>query len=537
MISMQHGRAQVAGRGARRHQATARSPASSCASSPTAAPIRPTRRCMPLLTGLMASGVYTIPKVDFALRGRRDEHDADRRLPRRRPARRRPRCSSARWTCSPPSSDMDPADSGAGTSSQPDEFPHDDRRPARPTTRATTSGRWTRCWRTPATTQLRAEQAAAPRPRRRRQLGIGLCSYVEFTGVRLGVRHLRGRRGRHGHRHRRHVAARPGPRHGVRAARLRRARHPDGRRHGRPVRHRAGPARHGHDGLALAAGRRQRGPDATDEVLDEGAGGSPRTCSRPTPTTSRSCRAGPRRRRLARRGDPWAELAAAADVAPPEGFDRGLAARERLRDAGRDLPVRRPRRRRRGRHRDRARAAAAPRHRRRLPAASSTRCWSRARCTAASPRASRRRCSRRSRYDEDGNPLTGYARRLRDPVGGRPAELRDRAHARRRRRQPARRQGHRRVGHDRLDAGGARTPSSTPCRHLGVRHIDMPAHAAAGLAGDRGREDVQRSRRLALHCTGSPGCCRTTPGARSDFRRSAAFCDVWTSRTCSKASG
>ena len=47
------------------------------------------------------------------------EHDVRGRLPRRRPARRRPTSSSGRWTCSPPRSGWTARSSGAGTSSSP----------------------------------------------------------------------------------------------------------------------------------------------------------------------------------------------------------------------------------------------------------------------------------------------------------------------------------------------------------------------------------------------------------------------------------
>ena len=90
-------------------------------------------------------------------------------------------------------------------------------------------------------------------------------------------------------------------------------------------------------------------------------------------------------------------------------------------------------------------------------------------------------------YDDDGNPLTGEPHGLRDAErGGVPSfeavEHRDADAA-----EPARREGHRRVGHDRLDAGGAERGGRRAVSHLGVRHIDMPLHGGAGVAGDPGR--------------------------------------------------
>ena len=64
-------------------------------------------------------------------------------------------------------------------------------------------------------------------------------------------------------------------------------------------------------------------------------------------------------------------------------------------------------------------------------------------------------------------PRHRQLRRLRLPVGGRAAELRDHPHGDADADQPARRQGHRRVGHDRLHAGRA------------VGRVRRPARASA----------------------------------------------------------
>ena len=83
MIAMQHGRAQV-----QDVELGARSDGTlvgirvhviaDCGAYPGDAVI------MPFLTGQMASGVYAIPRVDFSFRCVGHQHDADRRLPRRR---------------------------------------------------------------------------------------------------------------------------------------------------------------------------------------------------------------------------------------------------------------------------------------------------------------------------------------------------------------------------------------------------------------------------------------------------------------------
>ena len=53
---------------------------------------------IPLLGAWIYAGPVRDPELQRHVHGRLHEHDADRRLPRRRPARRRPTCSSARWT-------------------------------------------------------------------------------------------------------------------------------------------------------------------------------------------------------------------------------------------------------------------------------------------------------------------------------------------------------------------------------------------------------------------------------------------------------
>ena len=76
-------------RRARARRATARCSRCACARSPTSAPTR--RRAgvvIQLLIGpWVSTSIYDIPTIDLHLQRGADQHDADRRLPRRRPAR------------------------------------------------------------------------------------------------------------------------------------------------------------------------------------------------------------------------------------------------------------------------------------------------------------------------------------------------------------------------------------------------------------------------------------------------------------------
>ena len=141
-------------------------------------------------------------------------------------------------------------------------------------------------------------------------------------------------------------------------------------------------------------------------------------------------------------------------------------------------------------------------------------------------------------FDEDGNRVDRLARVLRDPVGERPAELRDRAHADAEPAQPARRQGHRRVGHDRLDPGDLerRRRRRVAPRRQQHRHARAPRSASGRRSRTPGRPtEPLPSDAVAPVPRGVAG--RTPRGCGRNFSRCAAFCDVWTSRTCSKASG
>ena len=205
MVSMQHGRDAGPGRRDRRAGATARSPGSkvrvlaNCGAYPHHA------LPMPVLTGLMSCGVYAIPKVDFAVPLRGDQHHADRCLPRRRPAgghragRARDRHGRRRARARPRRR------APAATSSRPTTS-RTARSPAPTTTPASTGARSTACssWR--ATSGLCAEQSERRERGDVRQLGVGISSVRRVDRLRRRARHVRGRHRRPGHRAQRHRA-------------------------------------------------------------------------------------------------------------------------------------------------------------------------------------------------------------------------------------------------------------------------------------------------------------------------------------------
>ena len=389
---------------------------------------------------------------------------------------------------------MDPAEVRRATSSTDSRTR---RSPAPTTTPASTARRWRSAWPTPATTQLRADQNA----RRDRgdvvQLGLGLCSYVEWTGFGSELGTCEVLEDGTVDRDRGHVLARPGPRDRLRAARRRHARHPARGRQGHPVRHQAGQARHGHDGLALAAGRRHAPSSRRPTRCSRRPAGSPRTCSRPTRATSRSCtaRGSASPARPPRRSRGRSSRPRPGPVARPRGLRGRPGVGERLRDAGRDVPVRHAPRGRRGRHRDRARAARPAHHRRRLrpdPQPDAGR-GPGPRRHRPGRRAGAVRGDRLRRGRQQRHRLAGL---LRDPERRRPADA-SRPSARRRRRRATRsgpRASARRARSARRRRSG--TPSSTRS-HLGVRNIDMPATPqrvwqAISAAGDLVERAEQR---------------------------------------------
>ena len=436
---------------------------------------------MPMLTGLMSCGVYEIPKVDF-------HFDAvvtnTTPIGAYRGAGRPEATALVERAIDMFAAEigMDPAE--VRRNNFISEFPH------QTVTGANyDSGDYDAALESAGHRGLRraARRAGgAARARRHRPARDRPVQLRRVDRLRLGARHVRGRGGRHGHRDRGHVLARAGPRDVLRAARGRHARRAARRRARDPVRHGQGRARDGHDGLALAAGRRHR-----DAARD-------RRGAREGPPARRAPARGRRRRHRGRPGQglgvagspasaiPWAELAqAAADPARAPG---GLRRRP---GGARTTSRRRTRRTRSARTSPSSRSTPRPGSRTSCAtspsttrAGSRTRCWSRARSTAASPRASRRRCSRRSPSTRTAttSPARWRPTRSRAPATCRRFETERTADADAA--QPARGQGHRRGGHDRLDARGlerrhrrALAPRRAQHRHAG--------HAAAGVAGDQ----------------------------------------------------
>ena len=114
--------------------------------------------------------------------------------------------------------------------------------------------------------ELRTEQAKRRARGDVRQLGIGLASYVEITGMGDGPaqpahreRNRRGPSRRHRHDPHRHLPARPGPRDGLGHAGERQARHPGREDHPEVGRHRPDSRGRRHRRVAQPpAGRRRR---------------------------------------------------------------------------------------------------------------------------------------------------------------------------------------------------------------------------------------------------------------------------------------
>ena len=355
MLEMQHGRAQVQDveiGGTRDGKVTGLKVRviADCGAYPADAAL------MPMLTGLMSSRRLRHPEGRLPLRLRRHQHDADRRLPRRRApggdgagragdrhVRRRDRDGPGRGAAQELHHRV-PAPDGHGRQLRLGRVPRG-------------------AGQVPGQRGLRGaarRAGGAARARRRQAARARDLLLRRVDRLRLRARHVRGRGGRHGHRDRR---ARPRTARATRPSYaqlvVEHARRAARGRAGDPVRHRrrsrAAWARRARARCRSAAPRCRPRPTRCSRR----PGGSPRTCSRPTRATSRSSRA----RASAWRARPasaipWARARAGRGRpvdARPEGLEGGLAARERLRDARRDVPVRHPPRGRRGRHRDRAR--------------------------------------------------------------------------------------------------------------------------------------------------------------------------------------
>ena len=414
---------------------------------------------------------------------RGDEHDADGRVPRRRPPRgdrsprahhrhggRRARHRSGR----DPQAELHPARATSRSR----------RSPAPTTTSVSTPRRSTRRAASPATTSCapsRRRGASAATSKHARHRRVARTSRSRPVGCSRSSAAVEVARRRHRRRDGRHVRARAGSRDGVRDDRRRAARCPDGGRAPRPVRHRGRAARHRHDGLALAADRGQRAvqgerggararrssspahlleasPD--DIVLHEGGklgvagvSGEPRSVGRARVGRGRS---DPPARRLAREPRSPREL----------DFNQGEAT----------YPF--------GAHiavvevdtRDRARRADPARRGRRLRADPQPAARRAASSTAASRRASRRRSTRASSTTTTAtrSPATSWTTRCR----ARPSS---RASTRSNTETPTPRNP---LGAKGIGESG--TIGSTPAvqnavvdavSHLGIRHIDMPLTA------------------------------------------------------------
>ena len=219
---------------------------------------------LPLLTRLMTPGTYDIAqgRVGRAVRG--DQHDADRGLPRRGPARgdgrgragdgpvrRRDRHGPGRGAAAQPA--------GAVHRAAPDGFGalYDSGDYAAALEKALDAAGYDE----PA---QGAGRAARPRRRRPARHRRGLLRRGH-RGRRRGrpaerERHRRGPPGRHRDDPHRHLAARAGPRDGVGDAGQRRARHPGREDHAEVGRHRPDPRGRRHRRLAQPAAGRRGGP-------------------------------------------------------------------------------------------------------------------------------------------------------------------------------------------------------------------------------------------------------------------------------------
>ena len=217
--------------------------------------------------------------------------------------------------------------------------------------------------------------------------GIGVSVFVEITGGGAFAEDaaVEVHAGRHGHRAHRHLAARPGPRHGVGDARQRAPRHPDREDHRQARRHRPDPARRGTMG--------SRSLQTGGVAVYQAAGELVELAKQRAADLLEAERGRPRGRRRRGRG----ARAPTPAITLAQLAERGAAAGgQHVRQRGADVPVRRAPRRRRGRRRVRQGRGRPDRHRRRRRPGAQPAARARASGTAASPRASRRRCWRRS---------------------------------------------------------------------------------------------------------------------------------------------
>ena len=478
MLEMQHGRAQVQDveiGGTRDGRVTGLKVRviADCGAYPADAAL------MPMLTGLMSSGVYDIPKVDFhfdcvvtnttpigAYRGAgRPEATAlvERAI-----------------DMFAAEIGMDPAE--VRRKNFITDFPH------QTVTGANyDSGEYhaalDKCLANAGYDELRAEQARRRASGDVRQLGLGLCSYVEWTGFgsELGTCAVEedgsitvtAGTSSHGQGHETAYAQLVAGTLGVRLSDVRVIQSDTAK-----VARGMGTA--GSRSLQIGGTAVQA---ATDEVLEKApaARGAPAGGGRGG-HRGRPGR-GARRGGLARVGDPVGRPGAGRGrpVTGSGGLGGWAVGRERLRHAGRDVPVRDASGGRRGRHRDRHGEPGPAHHRRR-------RGPDREPDAGRGPGPRRHRPGRRAgavrgdRLRRGRQQRDGVLGLLRDPVGGRPADLRDRAHADADAAQPAGREGHRRGGCDRRHARRLerRRRCALAVRRQEHRHA---RHASARLAG------------------------------------------------------
>ncbi len=475
MLEMQHGRAQVQDveiGGTRDGKLTGLKVRviADCGAYPADAAL------MPMLTGLMSCGVYTFPKVDF-------HFDAvvtnTTPIGAYRGAGRPEATALVERAIDMYAAEigMDPAD--VRRKNFITEFPHETVTGAN-----YDSGEYLaaleKCLADAGYDELRAQQRERRESGDVKQLGLGICSYVEWTGFgsEFGTCEV-GEDGKvtvmagtssHGQGHETAYAQIAAGTLGVRLADVKVVQSDT-----KLVKRGMGTM--GSRSLQVGGTAVQR---ATDEVLEKAKRLAAQLLEADTADIQVVAGQGLGVAGSPASAIPWAQLAATAS-------ERGeaLTARERLRDARRHVPVRDAPRRRRGRHRDRAGGPDPAHHGRRLGPDPQ-------RDAARGPGPRRHRAGRRAgalrgdRLRRGRQQRDGLARVLRDAELQRPAVVRDHAHPDAVAAQPARRQGRGGVGRDRLDAGGLErghrrgvVPGRQEHRHAG--------DAAARLEGDQRR--------------------------------------------------
>ena len=283
---------------------------------------------LPFLTRSMAQGVYRIPKIQFnsvSAATNTTKTGAYRGAGRPEAAALLERIIDMAAA----ELEMDPVEIRKQNFLQPDEFPlttvtganYDVGEYARALDEAV---------RVAGYEELRREQAQRRERGDVKQLGVGVSCYVEVTagGLFQEFGAVEVHEDGSVDRDRRHVGARPGPRDRVPHDRRRDPRRADGIGPDRAVRHRGRAAGDWHDGLAVAADRRQRAVPGERGCPREGeeAGGTP-----PRGQRRRHRRARGRHRRRRRRAGHRARVGRARagpphdDARRPDDMEAGLA--------------------------------------------------------------------------------------------------------------------------------------------------------------------------------------------------------------------